>query len=193
MLRFPDLYFLSLQTDLDTVDETDDAVNLMTMHNAKGLEFDHVYIVGLEEGLLPHSRSMDSEREIEEERRLLYVAITRAKKSLSLLYAQSRRFQEMMNMSMPSRFVTEFDSKYYNRDQTNDYTMNAPLNYRKKKKPPVILEKEKYFKIGQNIAHSKFGNGVILNVEGKGRDARLTISFQKGMLKKIIGSFVKKI
>jgi DNA helicase-2/ATP-dependent DNA helicase PcrA len=57
----------------------------------------------------------------------------------------------------------------------------------------VILEKEKYFKIGQKIAHSKFGNGVILNVEGKGSDAKLTISFQKGMLKKIIGSYVKKI
>ncbi len=184
---------LSLQTDLDTVDEEADAVNLMTMHNAKGLEFDHVFIVGLEEGLLPHSRSMESNKEIEEERRLLYVAITRAKESVNLFYAQSRRFQEVINMTLPSRFISELDSKFYTRDTASYYVIGAPGKYKKKKKVPKILENEKYYKIGQKIAHSKFGEGVILNVEGKGSDAKLTISFQRGVLKKIIGSYVKKL
>ena len=183
---------ISLQTDMDNVDENEESVKLMTMHNAKGLEFDHVFIVGLEDGLLPHSRSMESLQDLEEERRLLYVAITRAKRSVTMSYANSRRFFEGRISTLPSRFILELDKKYYI-DRNNFFEQEVP----KAKKPvntsSIILESEKHFKVGQKIAHNKFGKGVILSVNGKGKDAKLTISFSGGMLKKIIGTFVETL
>ena len=184
---------ISLQTDLDNVNENEESVKLMTMHNAKGLEFDHVFIVGLEDGLIPHSRSIyDVGGNLEEERRLLYVGITRARKTLHLSYAQSRRTFDAVLPSFPSRFLLEIDENLLQQEQYNYYEMQAPRYQTDKKKPSeVILENEKYFKIGQKIQHDKFGQGVILNVDGKGKEAKLTVSFSGGVLKKIVGTFVK--
>lgn len=182
---------ISLQTDIDNVDENAESVKLMTMHNAKGLEFEHVFIVGLEDGLIPHSLSIFDAGNIEEERRLLYVAITRAKKSLTLSYCRTRRTYESVKSAFPSRFLSEIDERYLHRNSLCSYEFAAPYYQPAKKPKPVVSENEKFFSIGQKISHDKFGMGVILNVDGKGRDAKLTISFSGGKLKKIVGTFIK--
>jgi len=170
-------------------------VKLMTMHNAKGLEYDHVYVVGLEDGLLPHSRSIDESKNLEEERRLLYVAITRARKTLKLSYAQTRRTYDSLAHTIPSRFIMELDPEYYEPVNCYFYEAQPPVNRLvngvAKKKVSVTLESEKLFKVGQKVLHDKFGDGVILNVNGTGGDAKLTVSFSSGALKKIVGSFIK--
>ena len=182
---------ISLQTDIDNVDEDEESVKLMTMHNAKGLEYDNVFIVGLEDGLIPHSRSIYDSGNVEEERRLLYVAITRAKKVLKLSFCRTRRTYESVQTAFPSRFLSEIDEKYIKQETYNYYEMQAPRYKPMKKQNRIVTESEKHFKIGQKISHDKFGKGVILNVDGKGKDAKLTISFSGGKLKKIVGTFIK--
>jgi len=185
------LQSISLQTDMDKLDEAVESVKLMTMHNAKGLEFEHVFIVGLEDGLLPHSRSIDDLRKLEEERRLLYVAITRAKKTVHLTYTRMRPIFGSMSMSVPSRFLLEIDQDLIETENNRYYDLIAPRPIRRKKpKKPVVTENQKYFKIGQKVNHKKFGNGVVLNVDGSGKEAKLSISFSSGHLKKIIGTYV---
>ncbi|MCK4654747.1 MAG: UvrD-helicase domain-containing protein, partial [Candidatus Cloacimonetes bacterium] len=182
---------ISLQTDMDNVDENEESVKLLTMHNAKGLEFEHVFIVGLEDGLIPHARSIENLHGLEEERRLLYVAITRAKKRVKLCYACTRRTYESVIPTIPSRFLLEIDEKYLKKEDYTFYKFQTPRYQRKKPEKTVIFEDQKYFKIGQKIIHDKFGKGIILDVNGRGEDAKLTISFSKGKLKKIIGTYVK--
>jgi len=185
------LQSISLQTDMDNLDENIESVKLMTMHNAKGLEFDHVFIVGVEDGLLPHSRSIDDIQKLEEERRLLYVAITRAKKSVHLTYTRMRPIFGSISMSVPSRFLMEIDQKLIETENNRYYDLMAPRPKRRSKtNKTVVTENQKYFKIGQKIHHSKFGKGVVLNVYGKGKEAKLSISFSGGQLKKIIGTYV---
>ena len=185
------LQSISLQTDMDNLDENIETIKLMTMHNAKGLEFDHVFIVGLEDGLIPHSRSIDNIHKLEEERRLLYVAITRAKRSVHLTYTRMRPIFGSMSMSVPSRFLMEIDENLINIENNRYYELMAPLPKRRNKnKKPVVTESQKYFKIGQKIYHKKFGKGIVLNVDGKGKEAKLSISFSGGQLKKIIGTYV---
>jgi len=192
----------TLQTDLDTAEEEADAINLMTMHNAKGLEFEHVFIIGLEDGLLPHARSIDedlknsSNAKVEEERRLLYVGITRAKNTLTMTLARWRRGIMGNDVTMPSRFIKEFDEAFLNEERYDPYaylTPSRPKRKPKKKSPHFALESEKHYRIGQKINHAKFGNGVILSVEGQGIDARLIIKFEDGAIKKIVGSYVEII
>ncbi len=182
---------ISLQTDMDNLKEDEEAVKLMTMHNAKGLEFDHVFIVGLEDGLLPHARSIYDLNNVEEERRLFYVGITRARKTLKLTYARTRRTFDAVQTTFPSRFLSEIDDDLLKQQNEIFYELRAPRYKASDKSKKVVLENEKYFKIGQKIYHDKFGKGVILNVDGKGNDAKLTISFSDGKLKKIKGTYVK--
>jgi len=186
---------ISLQTDLDTVNEDNDNVKLMTMHNAKGLEFEHVFVVGLEEELLPHIRSMQDERAIEEERRLLYVAITRAKSTVTLTYSESRRIFGQIRYFLPSRFLHELDEKYIQYGNSNFYDRFQPPKDSRSKipRPEIVTENQKHFKIGQEVLHPKFGVGKILSVNGKDKNAKLTISFSDGALKKILGNFVETI
>jgi DNA helicase-2/ATP-dependent DNA helicase PcrA len=176
---------ISLQTDLDNVDEDEETVKLMTMHNAKGLEFDNVYIVGVEDGLLPHSRSMDTLHNLED--------ITRAKKSVKLCYTRHRRYFDTVLTSLPSRFLLEIDEQYIKKEDNTFIESKVPRIKTGKYQKSIILESQKYFNIGQKIKHDKFGEGMILDVSGSGNDAKLTISFSNGKLKKIIGTFVKTI
>jgi DNA helicase-2/ATP-dependent DNA helicase PcrA len=185
---------IALQTDLDNVDDEMESVKLMTMHNAKGLEFNHVFAVGLEENLLPHILSLENEHQLEEERRLLYVSITRAKKTVELTYTRSRRVYDSVMNTLPSRFVVNItDSLVQLEDLSLSGFSHTDHHIRRERPIITVRESEKYFKIGQKIAHSKFGKGVILNVDGKGKDAKLTISFSTGQLKKIVGNYVKKL
>ncbi len=182
------LPFVALQTDMDMVKEEADSLRLMTLHNAKGLEFEAVFIVGLEEELLPHRMSMDSREEIEEERRLFYVGITRAKRILQLSNASSRRLYDTFYFTKPSQFIGELDASLFDQPEGDPGIAKAPQRARKPQK--VIKESQKHYRIGQKVFHDEYGLGVILSVDGEGEDATLTISFA-GKLAKIMGSYVK--
>lgn len=181
---------IMLQSDLDQIDNSASSVKLMTMHNTKGLEFDNVFIIGLGDGLMPHELSLEDNSKIEEERRLLYVAMTRARKNLFLSYSNYRRvWNNIVNM-YPSRFLNELDPDLLDMENSQYYEIRKPAK-RSKKKLEVVLESAKFFKIGHKVIHKTFGKGSILNVEGTGKNAKLTISFNSGQLKKILGSYVE--
>ena len=164
-------------------------MKLMTLHCVKGLEFEYVYIAGLEEGLLPHILCLDDAAEIEEERRLLYVGITRAKKEVQLHYSHSRRVAGKAQYQRQSRFLLDIDDKVIVRQNGSFYGFNK--NISKPKQPNFVLESKKFFSIGQIIEHEEFGKGKILSVDGAGQDAKLTVSFYDSGLKKVQGRWVK--
>jgi len=184
---------LSLVADIDMTEEDRDVVSLMTMHNAKGLEFPYVFIVGVEDGLIPHRNSMDTPGDIEEERRLFYVAMTRTMKELSISYAQSRRYYDSVMSSFPSRFLNDINKKYVEIvDMTNlhqQYEKN--MSSQKSKKTFDLGTNHNTFRVGQRIEHMSFGKGRILSIRKDGDIIKLTISFDSGELKKIISDYVK--
>ncbi len=146
---------VSLLTDIDTLDESGDAVTLMTLHNAKGLEFPAVFIVGLEEGLFPHSRSFEDEEEMEEERRLCYVGITRARERLYLTHAWSRMLWGARMYSAPSRFLSEVPTELCAGSVVEPGAAARPDT-------PVI-------NVGDIVRHKVFGGGVVVDVRSGGQ------------------------
>ncbi len=185
------LPFVALQTDMDRVEKDADSVRLMTLHNAKGLEFGCVFIAGLEQELLPHRMSMDSPESIEEERRLFYVGVTRAKTRLFISYAKCRRLYDTFYYTKPSLFLQELDESLF--AGYSDPADLSPAPRTRPKTRPRLTEKDKQFRIGQQVWHAEHGQGMVLSVDGAGADARLTISFAKGKLVKIIGTFVSTV
>src|SRR5690554_1371425 len=189
--------FTSLESEYENLSEDGSdrqKVNLMTLHNAKGLEFDTVFITGLEEKLLPHQLSLNSSEEIEEERRLLYVGMTRAKANLYLSYANHRRTYYGYESTLPSRFLREIfpdQLKQRRAYPANTYGTKLSVSRERRNSVKSLSCGESHFRIGQKIRHEEFGEGKILGVEGKGNDAKLSILFRDGKLKKIIGSYVE--
>ena len=184
---------VQLLTDLDRFDRDSDSINLLTIHNAKGLEFRAVFVAGIEEGLLPHNRSIYEEKGVEEERRLLYVAITRAKEYLYLTYANYRRINGLNDASAPSRFLSEIGMKTSNR---SSYVIHPQAPKRKSlvstKKPNKIIRSGKY-RPGDKIHHEIFGSGMVISSNGEGDSMILTISFTTGLLKKINARYVELV
>ncbi|MFA6310778.1 MAG: UvrD-helicase domain-containing protein [Sterolibacterium sp.] len=165
--------------------DSDDAVQLMTVHSAKGLEFNMVFISGLEEGLFPHENSVIEEKGLEEERRLMYVAVTRARQRLYLSFAQTRMLHGQTRYNMVSRFLDEIPadllkwltpkfkaSSVAEPGYFPARTGQAPGGLRSSRQ-----EEGGGFHIGQNVMHGKFGLGVIINAEGSGMDARVQVNF----------------
>jgi DNA helicase II / ATP-dependent DNA helicase PcrA len=181
------LPYVALQTDMDKVSSESESVRLMTLHNAKGLEFDTVYLVGLENELLPHRMSMDSREEIEEERRLFYVGVTRAKRLLKLSYARSRRLYDSFNYTEPSIFIEKLDNQLL---ESHGHDLGIPINTYKKT-ISKIRDSQKHFKIGQKVWHKEYGSGVVLSVNGLDQDAVITVSFSNGKLLKVVGSHLE--
>lgn len=175
-----------------------DALQLMTVHAAKGLEFHSVFITGLEEGLFPHEQSFSDADGLEEERRLMYVAITRARRRLYLTHAQSRMLHGQVRYGLPSRFLEELPEK-----------LLLPLNKRRaawSAEPAVApyasgksASASAYsgaqgaggFSVGQNVTHAKFGAGVILDFEGRGSDARVQVKFREAGVKWLALEYAK--
>jgi DNA helicase-2/ATP-dependent DNA helicase PcrA len=165
--------------------EGQDALQLMTVHSAKGLEFDVVFLTGLEEGLFPHEQSANEPSGLEEERRLAYVAITRARKRLYLSHAQTRMLHGQTRYNMASRFLEEIPEGLMK--------WLTPRFAKQKAFSPFISKKEDLsmkrprdnggFRIGQNVVHAKFGTGVIVDAEGQGGDARVQVNFGKAGVK----------
>ncbi|MBN2018504.1 MAG: UvrD-helicase domain-containing protein [Candidatus Cloacimonetes bacterium] len=184
---------LSLVSDIDYSDTDRDVVSLMTMHNAKGLEFPYVFIVGAEDGLIPHRNSMESSGDIEEERRLFYVAMTRTIKELSISYAQSRRYYDSTMSSFPSRFLNEMNTLHFQMYDLTHFQIDASSvsNHRKQKKTFDLGTKDDTFRVGQRVEHTSFGKGRILSIRKDGELIKLTISFDSGELKKIISDYIK--
>ncbi len=159
--------------------EGDDALQLMTVHSAKGLEFNIVFICGLEEGLFPHENSLNEDKGLEEERRLMYVAVTRARQRLYLCHAQTRMLHGQTRYNLPSRFIDEVPSgllKFLTaRAGRGGYASTVPPAPSFAAAPR--RREESGWRIGQNVMHAKFGLGVIVNAEGGGADARVQINF----------------
>jgi DNA helicase-2/ATP-dependent DNA helicase PcrA len=209
---------VALLTDQDNEKEEDrNKVTLMTMHSAKGLEFKHVYIVGMEDTLFPSPMSSGSSRELEEERRLFYVALTRTEKQATLSYALNRYKWGNLERSNPSRFLRELDPKLVHYPQTGgkpftskEGSPDKPVQTREDQisyKPPARLKKfsvqtssdaapfimsdPSKFSVGDNVRHDRFGNGVIISIEGEVPNTTASVDFENDGRKKLLLRFAK--
>jgi DNA helicase-2/ATP-dependent DNA helicase PcrA len=189
---------VALATSLDRVEEGADRVTLMTVHAAKGLEFKVVFVVGLEEGMFPHSRSQDTDDDVEEERRLLHVAMTRAREELHLSRCQQRHLMGEPRWNPPSRFLTEIEpaslqtvgsakvgfgrrSEEYPADPVYDLDPDVPDAAEADVEPPVATPRfDTDLQVGDEVRHPFFGPGVIQELRGEGKDARVRIRFRGG-------------
>jgi DNA helicase-2/ATP-dependent DNA helicase PcrA len=173
---------VSLVSDIDEMEEGIDAATLITLHQAKGLEFPVVFIVGMEEGLLPHRRSMDDRDQLEEERRLCYVGITRAKERVYLLYAYHRSLFGNSTGGMRSRFLADIPSHLvakkgqWDKKTTDedDFTPVTTIYAKKAAKPIKVLPN---LNVGDHVHHAVFGDGVVVNCSPRKDDQEITVSF----------------
>ncbi len=188
---------VALISDVDGYDEAMSAVTLITLHQAKGLEFPVVFIVGMEEGLLPHFRSLDDPTQMEEERRLAYVGITRAKQKVYLVRAFRRNLMGRSNASAPSRFLNDIPSYLVNNKSwwqgaasTEVRIQEAVFSWNKPAEAPAPQGPVVEFKAGEHVRHEQFGSGVVVSSRAVNGDQELTIAFN-GSIKKLLLSFAR--
>jgi DNA helicase-2/ATP-dependent DNA helicase PcrA len=197
---------LALVADVDGYEESGDSMTLITLHQAKGLEFPVVFIVGMEEGILPHSRSMESEREIEEERRLCYVGVTRAQQRVYLLRAFRRGFYGASGPTKASRFLQEIPAHLFAKPLTAQ-PLNGPTGHRRPSlddmvspapriptptinHPPPTTTVRPTLKTGDSVRHTTFGEGVVMECVPTGGDHEVTVEFAGGVgVKKLLLSY----
>lgn len=212
---------VALLTDADAKeDEERNHVTMMTIHSSKGLEFEHVYLVGLEENLFPSQLSLNSRTDLEEERRLFYVAVTRAKETCNLSYATSRFQWGNLITCEPSRFIDEIDQQFLNHEtlsraggrslitgrtarteESFSGGLNRPMGSRSLKPISAVsnpLEKANapsgapsHLKVGYNVEHDRFGKGKVTQLEGTGGDIKATIFFPRHGSKTVLLRFAK--
>ena len=196
---------ISLYTDVDKYEPDQDVVMLMTVHSAKGLEFSNVYLVGMEQGVFPGMRSMDAKDDVEEERRLAYVALTRAKKHLTISTTSSRMLFGMTMRNLPSQFLKEIDSnliavekkqrpfgqKAVSRapEPVQSMFLQRQMTTQKAAKPSPSGTID--LRVGDRIRHKTFGEGTILAMEKMGNDTMLEIGFDLVGTKKIMANFAR--
>jgi len=190
---------VSLVAEIDNFDENEDAVKLMTMHSAKGLEFPVVFAAGLEDGIFPSSRSLMEEYLLEEERRLCYVTITRAKEKLFLSYAEQRMLYGRTEPCVPSRFLKEIPADLMTYESSEREILGRgfgswPTKFSNWKKTgtPVVSSDPESFRIGDKVEHPKFGAGIVMAVKGSGKQAELTVVFS-GEVKKLLAEYAKLV
>ena len=179
---------ISLDSGDRQASEYDDAAQLMTMHSAKGLEFKLVLLTGLEESLFPHGRSMESASQLEEERRLCYVAITRAMEKLYITHAESRRLHGTDTFNPPSRFLREIPKELIDEIRPRAQT-NIPYNRKGFNETKIEFEEEIGIALGQKVKHKKFGEGIVLNYEGSGDSARVQVNFDESGTKWLVMAY----
>lgn len=190
---------VTLISDVDSLVEDGQAVSLMTLHSSKGLEFPVVFMVGLEEGVFPHSRSLSTDSEIEEERRLCYVGMTRGMEELHMLHASRRALYGQPNFNRRSRFVDDIPveltdsliprpivapSRTVHQERSGSYSVSEP-----KPTPPAW---QPPFQVGQRVKHAKFGTGVVIACNPMKGDAEVTVAFPGIVgVKKLVQSLAK--
>lgn len=196
---------VALISDIDSYNEDEDSVVLMTLHSAKGLEFPIVFIPGMEEGIFPGSQAMYSEEELEEERRLAYVGITRAKEKLYLVNAQQRMLYGTTSRNMPSRFIREIPSDVVEDISTRVHSTNvsrfaslktahAPTSSSAHKfgqAGNVSAQPHAEYKVGDTVVHKSFGTGTILSLQPMGNDTLMEVAFDKAGTKKMMANFAR--
>ena len=194
----------SLNTNLEKLDDEFESITLITLHQAKGLEFQNVYMVGMEEGLLPHSKSLEMPEELEEERRLCYVGITRAKENLFLSYSKRRRFRGIYDNALKSRFLEDIPTEIINennnylyrnemtRKVTNQNKSESSLKFGEQLDElarKISAKSDNAFSIGDRIDHEKYGSGIILDYKNLYKDVEITVKFKEPYgTKKIMNS-----
>jgi len=181
------LDYTSLESGELQASAGDDALQLMTIHSSKGLEFDVVFITGLEDGLCPHERSLLEQKGIEEERRLMYVAVTRARNKLYLSLAQSRMTYGQPRYNLPSRFLDEIPEeliKRLNSSKDKELLYSAP-------RIAPYSESKHVWKVGTMVSHQKFGQGIVTGYEGNENDLRIQIKFSDHGIKWLAMEYAK--
>jgi DNA helicase-2/ATP-dependent DNA helicase PcrA len=181
---------VALLTDVDLWNDEDDTVNLMTIHSAKGLEFPVVFVVGLEEGLLPHFSSLEDPAQLEEERRLFYVALTRARLRVHLFHASFRRAWNAGGGG--SRFLHEIPEDCLEWAEGEPWRAPKPRSLRRR----AVADADEGARgstspIGVRVSHPQFGEGVVVACEGRGERAKLTVDFRRAGTKKILAAFAE--
>jgi len=195
----PLMAFLShavLESGEGQAEAWEDCVQMMTLHSAKGLEFPVVYLCGLEDGLFPHQRSVTDTQGLEEERRLCYVGCTRAMRQLYLTYAEQRRMHGVDSYGAPSRFIAEIPAKLVEEVRPKVQVSRpayvpharpgAGAGYATTRPASVSMSGRRFqddtpgaLRLGQRVRHAKFGDGVVLNLEGQGANARVQVNFER--------------
>jgi DNA helicase-2/ATP-dependent DNA helicase PcrA len=178
----------ALEAGEGQADAWEDCVQLMTMHSAKGLEFPLVFMSGMEDGLFPHQRSIADPSGLEEERRLCYVGMTRAKQTLYVTYAEQRRLHGMDNFSQPSRFISEIPDEYVEEVRPR-VQVSRPIRSSNRSSRSTSPGADLGIRLGQRVRHGKFGDGVILNCEGQGAHARVEVNFETAGTKWLVLSY----
>ncbi len=197
---------ISLVTDIDEMDEESDYVVLMTLHSAKGLEFPVVFMPGLEEGVFPGYRSMMDENELEEERRLCYVGITRAREKLYMTHAFTRTLFGNTTYNRISRFLDEIPDKYINTGESKEPEKKSVVNkktYINAFNPTISFKPQNTnqddkkttseFNKGDQVEHKKIGFGIITSVEREKDDYKLEIHFKGVGMKRLMASFANLV
>ncbi|MBN1121670.1 MAG: UvrD-helicase domain-containing protein [Anaerolineae bacterium] len=181
---------VALVSDVDDLEAGASAPSLMTLHAAKGLEFDAVFIVGLEEGVLPHQRSKDDPEQMAEERRLMYVGMTRARKYLYLVYAFRRTVWGESSLNLRSRFIDDIPSELISPAYSG--SPGLPPTTRRGRPPrarTVIAGPAQAYRTGQRVNHPKFGEGIIIDCRPSGDDQEVSVAFEDAGLKRLLSSF----
>jgi len=185
----------SLESGESGDNQSDDCVQLMTLHSAKGLEFPAVFLCGVEEGLFPHKMSIEEPGRLEEERRLCYVGITRARQRLYITHAETRRIHGSETFAAPSRFINEIPEELIKEirpkqraPQTSNTRYSRPQAPRQRRSPPVD-DAPSGLRLGQQVSHPKFGEGTVMSYEGQGNQARVQINFNSAGSKWLVAAY----
>ncbi|TZE81698.1 DNA helicase PcrA [Calorimonas adulescens] len=168
---------LALVSDIDSLEDGEGVV-MMTVHSAKGLEFPVVFMVGMEDGLFPISRALDNDEDMEEERRLCYVAVTRAKERLIMTYARTRNLYGRTMVCIPSRFIKEIDIPDFAKEPFKKRSMSV-------EEPGKVASSKEKYAVGMKVMHKMWGSGIIVQVKDMGSDKELAIVFQSVGLKRL--------
>lgn len=199
---------IALYTDIDSLDTTKDFVSLMTIHNSKGLEFENVFIIGMEEKIFPNARSSEDEKALEEERRVCYVAMTRAKKRLYLSSVSQRMLYGSPHRELQSRFISEINPNYLNKISSTQssysksnrtatayqsFTLQQQLAKKRAQEKTLMNSQNMTFIEGDTVLHTLFGSGTVLSIENVGGDCMLKVDFAKVGLKTIMSNYIKKV
>jgi DNA helicase-2/ATP-dependent DNA helicase PcrA len=183
---------VALVSDVDDLEEQADTVTLITLHQAKGLEFPVVFIVGMEDGILPHFRSIDDPEQLEEERRLCYVGITRARRRIYLVRAFRRRFMGSSTVNQPSRFLKDIPSELLAEGggwEGEDRQMEVPSTTWNHDGEPDYDAPE--LRPGDHVKHAQFGEGVVVSCQPVKKDAEVVVAFDGAGVKRLLLSFAK--